>query len=66
MLNNFKFKFKKNFEIFGLIFLILTTVISTSYFNYKKNLDKNTYNNFVDNLYFQKTLKHIIEKHNKN
>ncbi len=61
MIKNLKSKLKKNIEIFVLASLIIITALSTSYFNYKKNLDENTYNNFIDNLYFQKTLKHIIE-----
>ena len=52
---------KKNFEISGLIILIFFTVIFTSYFNYKKNLNDKTFNNFIDNIYFKKTLNHIIE-----
>ena len=60
MLKNFKNKFKKNVEVFALVSLIIITAISTSYFNYKKNLDKEVYSNFIDNLYFQKTLNHII------
>ena len=60
MLKNFQNKFKKKFEIFGLAILIFISVISTSYFNYKKNLVEKTYNNFVDNIYFKKTLKHIF------
>ena len=60
MFKNFKINFKKNFEIFGLIFLILTTVISTSYFNYKKKIAQKTYIDFVDNIYFKKSLSHII------
>ena len=61
MLNNFKFKFKKNFEIFGLIILIFITAIATSYFNYKKNLNEKTYTNFIDNVYFTKTLSYLID-----
>ena len=56
-----KNKLKKNFEIFGLILLIVITAILTSLFNYKKNLSNNAYNSFVDNIYFKKTLNHIIE-----
>ena len=37
------------------------TGISTSYFNYQKKNNQTTYNNFVDNIYFKKTLTHIIE-----
>ena len=61
MLKIFKNKIKKNFEIFGLISLIFITAIFTSLFNYKKNLSNNSYNSFVDNIYFKKTLNHIIE-----
>ena len=61
MLKNFKTKIKKNIEIFSLIFLILLTVFSTSYFNFKKNNNNKTYYNFIDNVYFKKTLSHIID-----
>ncbi len=61
MLKNLKNLVKKNFEIFGLISLILFTALFTSYFNFKKNSDKQIYNNFVDNIYLKKTLKQIIE-----
>jgi murein DD-endopeptidase MepM/ murein hydrolase activator NlpD len=60
MIKNLKNKFKKNFEIFSLILIIIFTVISTSYFNYQKNLDKKVYNNIVDNVYFKKTLNYVI------
>ena len=61
MIKTFKNKIKKNLEIFGLIILIFITAISTSYFNYKKNLSSKTYNNFIDNVYLKKTLNHIVE-----
>ena len=60
MLNNLKLKIKKNIEIFGLIFLIILTISSTSYYNLKKNINHETYNNFIENVYFKKTLNHII------
>ena len=60
MLKNLKFRIKRNFEIFLLVFLILTTAISTSLYNSKKKLNDETYVDFVDNLYLKKTLKHII------
>ena len=60
MLKFFIYKFKKNTEIFGLVILIFITVISTSYFNYKKNLNEKVNNSFVDNIYFKKTLNHIF------
>jgi len=61
MLKNLKNKIKKNFEITGLIFLIFLTALSTSYFNYKKKIAKETYNDFIDNIYFQKTLNNIVD-----
>ena len=61
MLKNLKNKIKKNFEITGLIFLIFLTALSTSYFNYKKEIAKETYNDFIDNIYFQKTLNNIVD-----
>ena len=61
MTKNLKNKLIKNFEIIGLIFLILFTAISTNYFNYKKKLSKETYNNIIDNVYLKKTLSNIVE-----
>ena len=61
MLKNFKHKFKKNFEIFGLVILIILTAISSSYYNYKKNINQKTYDNIINNVYLNKTLKYIIE-----
>ena len=54
-------KTKKNLEIFGLVLLILFTAISTTYFNSIKKENLEIYNNFVDNIYFKKTLTHIVE-----
>ena len=54
-------KIKKNFEIFGLVLLILFTAIITTYFNSTKKENLEIYNNFVDNIYFKKTLTHIVE-----
>ena len=61
MVKNIKNKFKKNFEIFGLVAIIIVTVILTSFYNYEKNLKNNTFNSFIDNIYFKKTLNHIVE-----
>jgi len=61
MYKNLKNRFKRNFEVFGLVTLIIVTAILTSYFNYKKNLNNEAYNSFVDNIYFKKTLNHIIK-----
>ena len=61
MLKNLKNIIKKNIQILGLIFLIAITIISTSYFNFKKNNSIQAYNNFIDNVYFKKTLSHLID-----
>ena len=61
MHKNLKNIIKKNFEIFGLAGLIIITAVWTSYFNYKKNLEENTYHSFIDNIYFKKTLNHIVD-----
>ena len=60
MFKNLKNKLKKNLEIFGLVILIIITAISTNYFNYKKKINNQTYNNFIDNIYLKKSLKHLI------
>ena len=59
MFKKIKEKLKKKIEIFGLIILIIFAVISTVYFNYKKKVEIETYYNFIDNIYFKKTIKYI-------
>ena len=54
-------KIKQNFEISGLVLLILFTAISTTYFNSTKKENLEIYDNFIDNIYFKKTLTHIVE-----
>ncbi len=61
MLKILKNKIRKNIQIFGLIFLIALTIVSTSYFNLKKNNNTQAYNNFIDNIYFKKTLSHLVD-----
>ena len=61
MLRNIKKKFKKNFEIFALIFLIIVSASSASYFNYKKSIEEKIFNNFIDNVYFLKTLNYLVD-----
>ena len=61
MIKSLKHKIKKNFEIVGLILLILISIIFTSYFNIKKNKDEKIYNSFIDNIYLKKTLKHVVD-----
>ena len=52
---------KKNFKIFALFSLIISATLFMSYFNYKKEIDNNLYFNFIDNVYFKKTLKTVIK-----
>ena len=61
MFKFFKNKIKKNIEIYALISLIFFTAIFTSYFNLTKKKTEKTYNNFIDNIYFKKTLNHIVD-----
>ena len=61
MLKILKNKIRKNIQIFGLIFLVALTIVSTSYFNFKKNNNIQAYNNFIDNVYFKKTLSHLVD-----
>ena len=61
MLKILKNKIRKNIQIFGLIFLIAITIVLTSYFNFKKNNNIQAYNNFIDNVYFKKTLSHLVD-----
>ena len=61
MLKILKNKIRKNIQIFGLIFLVTLTIVSTSYFNFKKNNNIQAYNNFIDNVYFKKTLSHLVD-----
>ena len=69
MIKNLENKIKKNISIFGLILLTIITAASTTYFNYKKNINQENYKNLVDNIYFKKTLNHIVSnlepKYNK-
>tara|TARA_B100000902_G_scaffold328427_1_gene324483 strand:- start:489 stop:1784 length:1296 start_codon:yes stop_codon:yes gene_type:complete len=61
MIKYFKLKIKKNLEIFSLIFIIIFSIFLISYFNYNKKNNDNIYSNFIDNIYFKKTLNHIID-----
>jgi hypothetical protein len=60
MIKKFKNKIQGNLEIFVLIALIVTTAISTTFFNYKKKIDKQNNENIINNIYLKKTLNHII------
>ena len=60
MLKIFKDKFKNNLEIFLLLILIIFTGFSTTYLNYKRGVENEIYNNFIENIYFKKTIKYFV------
>ena len=60
MLKNYKHIIKKNYEIFGIVILIIVTIIFTSYYDYRKSIKEQTYYNFIENIYFKKTLNQIF------
>jgi murein DD-endopeptidase MepM/ murein hydrolase activator NlpD len=60
MLKNFIYKIKQNFEIFALVLVIIVTIISVQFFNYRENTINQNYSNFINNIYLKKTLNYII------
>ena len=50
----------KNLNILGLIFLTIITILISTYFNYKKNLENQNYSNLLNNVYLKKTFNEII------
>lgn len=60
MLKNLLKILKKNTQILALTLLILLTIISTSFFNYSKNITNQNYNNLINNIYLKKTLSHFF------
>ncbi len=60
MLKTFTYKIKKNFGIFSLVLLIIITVLSTTFFNHKKDINNQNFENLIDNIYLKKTLNYLI------
>ena len=60
MIKKLKNYTKNNIEILVLFLIIFTTIISTTLYNYKKNIADESYNNFINNIYLKKTLNYII------
>ena len=70
MLEKIKIKFKKNTGVLSLIkknteivalgFLILITIISTTYYNHSKKKIYHNYKNIINNLYLKKTVNHLF------
>ena len=52
--------FLRNSEIFLLVSFIIIIIITSSILNYQKKLNTQNYNNFINNIYFKKTLDEII------
>ena len=50
----------RNIKIIALIFFFIITILISLYLNHEKNLSVRKYNNFINNVYFQKTLNKII------
>ena len=60
-LNKIQLMIKKNKELFLLITLILITVASIQIHNVNKNKINKSYVSLINNIYFQKNLKHILD-----
>jgi murein DD-endopeptidase MepM/ murein hydrolase activator NlpD len=60
MLKKFKSSLLNNLKIFGLILLIIFTIIVATLSNHQKKISKSQNNNIVDNIYFKKTLNEIV------
>jgi murein DD-endopeptidase MepM/ murein hydrolase activator NlpD len=61
MLINFKNIIKRNLKVIGLIFLFVSTIVIVTISNHQKNLSRDQYNNFVNNIYVKKTLNEIVK-----
>ena len=60
-LHKIQLKIKKNKELFLLITLILITIVSIQTYNVNKNKVNENYVSLINNIYFQKNLKHILD-----
>ena len=61
MLNKLKKKLTNNTEIIALGLLLITTILSTTYYNFNKQKIYNNYKNIINNVYFKKTINHFFE-----
>ena len=60
MLNKILKKVRNNTEIAALALLLITTVLSTTYYNYSKKKIYNNYKNIINNVYLKKTANQIF------
>ena len=51
---------KKNLEILFLFFLVIITITSTTFYNNSKRKIDNNYKETINNIYFKKTINHIL------
>jgi len=59
-LNKIQKLLKRNAEITFLVLLILITIVSTTFYNNKKKIIDKNYKDVINNIYFQKSIKHIF------
>ncbi len=60
MLKKLRTTLIKNIKVLGLLLLIIVTIVIATLSNHEKNLTKDQYNNFINNIYFKKTLNEIV------
>ena len=60
MLKKITLPLKRNIKVIALFFFFIITILISLYLNNEKNLSVRKYNNFINNVYFQKTLNKII------
>ena len=53
--------FKRNFDVFFLLIIILTVGVTIQSYNYYKSTKKENFSNVLNNIYFEKTLTHIFD-----
>ena len=60
MINQIKKKLNKNTEIVALALVVIIAVVSTTYYNSNKQRIYNNYKEIINNVFFKKTVNHII------
>ena len=60
MIKKLQLYFFKKLKVFGLIFLIIFTLLIAIFSNYQKNFSNKQHNNFIDNIYLKKTFNEIV------
>ena len=60
-LKKIQFNFKRNFDIFFLLIIILAAGVSIQTYNSYKNQKKENFSNILNNIYFKKTLTYMFD-----